>query len=100
MSGGGLSHDCFEVIAAMQRAGLSGFVTRNVSVVDGAVEAGCAAHVCGPGAEDGAKALWEVLRSECRLTCAHVTVKADTRQGCTYDVFRPSACPGAPSPKQ
>ena len=85
--------DCGVVVRAMQELGLSGDVTRNVSLVDGMLEPGCRALVTGH--LENTKSLWEDLRTKgLNLQCAHV-VRHDLKSGCVYDVFAESRCPGS-----
>lgn len=90
----GAALNCEEVAVLMQKLGIGGDVTRNVTVLDGALEPGCRVTVVAPApARDASKVLWEAARARFGLRCAHVEVTSHA-SGCVFDVFRPSACPG------
>lgn len=82
---------CEEVVEAMRRAGLSGDVTPNRTLVDGGEEQGCRVVLAGEKKE--VEALWKGVREKCNLTCGHAKIEK-TESGCILDVLRPSLCPG------
>ena len=95
---GNLKGGCAEVIDAMRRLGINGDATPNTTVLDGQLEQGCRDVIASQDRSDEAvRRLWDDVRGECGLTCAHVTISRDVKQGCVLDVLRPSACPGASS---
>lgn len=96
ISGARVSHDCAEVVAAMLKSGIHGDVTPNTTVLDGDLERGCRVLVVGADARRSCQRLWTTLKSNLVLECAHVHVAAHSEDGCVYDVFRPSQCPGNP----
>jgi hypothetical protein len=98
LSGPRLSADCREVVQSMRDLGISGDVTCNTTLLDGAVERGCRAVVAGDRPLGSVKLLWEAVRAPHGLTCAHVKVESDAVSGCVLDVLRPSACPGKQRP--
>lgn len=85
---------CESVVEAMRAMGISGDVTSNVSVVDGAPEPGCRVLVASRHAREQSRRLWTAMRAHHDLTCAHVSLEGDRTSGCVLDVFRPSLCPG------
>ena len=91
---GSLERDCSNVVDAMRSLGIAGDVTPNQTILDGGVENGCRIVVASRPYREKAERLWDKLRQECKLTCAHVSVREDAEEGCVMDVFRPSLCPG------
>ena len=94
VSGPRVSHDCGDVAAVLRRLGIHGDVTRNLTILDGKVEAGCRVRVVSPPVRDNTQLLWAHLQRELGLRCAHVKFEL-AEAGCVYDVYRPSACPGS-----
>ena len=93
LSGTRLASHCDEVVSTMLALGINGDVTRNVSVVDGAVENGCRVLVASKDAKGDAKRLWDAVSTRARLQCAHVSGE-ERFSGCVLDVYRPSLCSG------
>ena len=94
VSGPQLHVDCSNVVRAMQSLGIAGDVTPNLTLVDGRQEPGCRVVIASRPSKEHADRLWERLRPECDLTCAHLSVRDDVMEGCVLDVLRPSRCPG------
>jgi len=94
VSGPSLSSDCREVVSAMRRLGIHGDVSSNVTVIDGDVEPGCRATIVTKPVKQSSKKLWQTLLADMAFTCAHVEIISH-EDGCVFDVFRKSACPGA-----
>ena len=91
ISGDLLGPECDEVVDVMRRLGIVGDVTHNRSLgLNGRVEVGCRVLVL--GGEDKVRALWETMREQAQLGCAHVSI-AGGRSGCVFDVFSESRCP-------
>lgn len=94
VSGPQLHVDCSNVMRAMKSLGIAGDVTPNRTLVDGDEEPGCRVVIASRPSKEHAARLWERLRTECELTCAHLSVRDDVSEGCVLDVLRPSRCPG------
>lgn len=94
VSGQKIAEDCSNVISAMSALGIAGDVTPNLTLVDGSRERGCRVVIATRPSKEHAGRLWERLRTECELTCAHLSVRDDVSEGCVLDVLRPSRCPG------
>ena len=94
ISGKRVDKDCSNVLAVMKRLGITGDVTPNISLVDGDRENGCRILIASQPFKQKAEILWKEMQREADLTCAHVSVRNDTEEGCVLDVFRPSICPG------
>ena len=100
VSGDIMLADCSNVVSAMKSLGIAGDVTPNLTVVDGRQEPGCRVVIASRPSTEHAERLWERLRRECELTCAHLSVRDDVVEGCVLDVLRPSRCPGRVRPAQ
>ena len=85
--------DCAVVVDIMRRLGINGDVTSNTTVLDGRTEAGCRIVVASKPHRDQVERLWNATRDHFSLSCAHVALDHH-EDGCVYDVFRPSNCPG------
>ena len=84
--------DCSEVVALLKTLGLAGDVTPNRTVVDGREEQGCRTVL---QSKQDARTLWQAARARPDIQCGHVAVQL-AEQGCVFDVFRDSSCPGSP----
>lgn len=85
---------CDTVVRAMRELGLTGDVTKNMSIgPTGEVERGCRVVVAND-TRASAELLWNKLQREHGLTCAHVT-GFDLVYGCVFDAFAPSRCPSS-----
>ena len=88
---------CNVVIHAMRELGVYGDVSRNVSVdPDGNIEPGCRILIANKNNEDATTKLWDRLRHDCSLQCAHVRFHV-VKEGCIFDVMGPTRCPTAES---
>jgi hypothetical protein len=89
---GNISTDCDEVIYLMKKLGINGDVTCNKTILDGNVENGCRIRIASSYMEH-TKLLWKTIQENLGLTCAHVNI-SESKDGCVFDVFRESLCPG------
>ena len=94
MSASGPDLKCKDLADAMLRLGINGFVTQNVTLLDGHLETGCQAHVVSQPVKANVKRLWESCAVTCDLTCAHVEIRHH-EAGCIFDVLAESRCPSA-----
>ena len=89
--------DCTEVMRTMRDLGLMGDVTSNRTLLgDGTEERGCRVLLADI-TEKRARAFWGRVQRLPGITCAHVEWGCQ-QNGCVYDVFRASACPGVSRP--
>lgn len=96
ISGPGL-RNCDSVILAMKDLGIYGDITSNISVdPDGNVEPGCRVLIANKNFKEASTKLWERLKTECNLQCAHVRYHV-SKEGCIFDVNGTSRCPSAGS---
>ena len=88
---------CDAVVYAMRELGLYGDVTKNVSIdPEGNIEPGCRVLIANKNNEDATKKLWDRIRNDCSLECAHVRFHV-AKEGCIFDVMGPTRCPTAES---
>ena len=89
--------DCSEIAQYLKQLNIVANVTPNLTIVkkNGKMvnEIGCAIiYSC--KVEKMYNELWQPLKSKYNLGCAYVDVKSHF-QGCIYDLYRRSNCPGA-----
>lgn len=86
LSGNSLG-DCHNVLKFMQASGMSGDVTRNLSMTkSGKVEPGCRIFVVDSSITQVRKFFDGLRREHPELECAHVRSVHDEMEGCIYNV--------------
>jgi hypothetical protein len=84
---------CRQVAEHMQRVGILANTTPNLTNVDSGIEPGCSVNVHRVSKAALNTQVWQPLRAQFGLSCAHVHVPG-VFSGCVYDFLRPSDCPG------
>lgn len=88
--------NCQEIVEYLKQLNIPANVTSNLTIVkknDEMVnEIGCTIiYSC--DIKKMYNELWQPLKKKYYLTCAHIDVKSHF-QGCIYDLYRKSKCPG------
>lgn len=86
-------NNCEEIINVMQKLGINGHVSKNTTILDGSIECGCNILIASQPSKKNAKQLWNHLKDKFDLKCGYVNINGH-EEGCVYDVFGPSKCPG------
>ena len=95
LSSSAFSPDCEEVVALLRTLKIAGDVTPNRTLLpaDRAEETGCRV-VLSDASQKNAERAWRHARRLPGVTCAHVRLTQHA-EGCAWDVFSPSLCPGS-----
>jgi hypothetical protein len=84
---------CEEVANMMSQLGVNGDVSANTTSIDGFLEPGCRIMVASKDSRADVYRLWTAVQTRFDLTCAHTAI-THHENGCIFDVFRKSTCPG------
>jgi hypothetical protein len=89
---------CTDIVHSMRQLGIMTSVTENQSVICNRdkcwLETGCRLVFGGISKQDLQTRIWDSLRDQYGLTCAHLNVQG-VYSGCILDYLRESRCPGA-----
>lgn len=84
---------CNDIVEIMQKLGMNGNVTDNITIIDGKIEKGCQILIASEPTRENVQKVWKRLQDQLSFTCAHAEIK-HRESGCVFDVFRESSCPG------